>query len=793
MKDFFVSYNSTDRTWAEWVAWVLEEHGYRVIIQAWDFRPGGNFILDMQRATAEAERTVMVLSDAYLQALYTQPEWAAAFKQDPIGRERKLLPIRVSPCQLTGMLAPLVYVDLVGKSEAEAEALLLAALKDRAKPANRPTFTQSDSEPERATSNSVPSGDPNPFEIPYQRNRYFTGRQSVLERLHQQLNHATTAAITQVQAISGLGGIGKTQVAVEYAYRYHYDQSTYDIVFWVKADTEANLTTDFANLAKQLALPVAKGTQDEQIPDVKDWLDKHDNWLLIFDNADTPDWLIPLMPNNPKGKVIITSRATVFDQLGIDTPLALDVLPPEDAINLLFRRTGYGRTAASSVAATDINQELGGLPLALEQASAFMLRRRIGFRTYLNAYRKRGLPQLEQTKAKTGQYPSSVLKTWVINFQAVLEESLAASELLKFSSFLAPNDIPYRILIKGSAHLGKPLKTCLQCEDDDDALLQLSELLEPLSQYSLVRWEPEQPVYSVHRLVQAVVRDGMDSTTQASWIRRAAAAIETVYPGYDFKHWPICAQLLPHWLQVHEHARPTGIESKALGGILNQAGFYLHDQGRYKEAEPLYQEALALRKRLFRYEHPDVATSLNNLALLYRAQGRYREAEPLYQEALALRKRLFRYEHPDVATSLHDLAGFYRAQGSYREAEPLYQEALALTKRLFGYKHPDVATSLNNLALLYRAQGRYREAEPLFQEALDLYKQLLGDEHPYVATGLNNLALLYRDQGRYREAEPLFQEALDLYERLLGDEHPNTTIVRINLDSLERGMNQDQE
>ncbi|HIK43963.1 MAG TPA: toll/interleukin-1 receptor domain-containing protein [Leptolyngbyaceae cyanobacterium M65_K2018_010] len=142
MTDFFISYNKADKAWAEWIAWVLEEHGYTVIIQAWDFRPGGNFILDMQRATAEAQRTILVLSDAYLNGLYTQPEWAAAFKPDPTSTARKLLPIRVAPCNPTGMLAALVYVDLVGKSETEAETLLLEALPDRAKPTSRPRFPQ---------------------------------------------------------------------------------------------------------------------------------------------------------------------------------------------------------------------------------------------------------------------------------------------------------------------------------------------------------------------------------------------------------------------------------------------------------------------------------------------------------------------------------------------------------------------------------------------------------------------------------------------------------------------------
>lgn len=155
-KDFFISYNSADRQWAEWIAYVLEEHGYSVIIQAWDFRPGGNFILDMQKATADAKRTVMVLSDAYLQALYTQPEWAAAFQQDPMGSDRKLLPIRVAPCQPQGMLAAVVYIDFVGKTAEEAEQLLLAALEERAKPTKRPDFPDSTAIPNQPKDTSIP-------------------------------------------------------------------------------------------------------------------------------------------------------------------------------------------------------------------------------------------------------------------------------------------------------------------------------------------------------------------------------------------------------------------------------------------------------------------------------------------------------------------------------------------------------------------------------------------------------------------------------------------------------------
>ncbi|NEQ81057.1 MAG: tetratricopeptide repeat protein, partial [Moorea sp. SIO2I5] len=207
-------------------------------------------------------------------------------------------------------------------------------------------------------------------------------------------------------------------------------------------------------------------------------------------------------------------------------------------------------------------------------------------------------------------------------------------------------------------------------------------------------------------------------------------------------------------------------------------------QGRYQEAEPLYQQALDLRKRLLGEEHPDVATSLNNLAALYSRQGRYQQAEPLYQQALQLFKRLLGEEHLDVATSLNNLAFLYESQGRYQEAEPLYQQALDLRKRLLGEEHPDVATSLNNLAFLYSSQGRYQEAEPLYQQALQLKKRVLGEEHPSVATSLNNLAFLYESQGRYQEAEPLYQQALQLKKRVLGEEHPSVATSLNNLAAL---------
>ena len=238
----------------------------------------------------------------------------------------------------------------------------------------------------------------------------------------------------------------------------------------------------------------------------------------------------------------------------------------------------------------------------------------------------------------------------------------------------------------------------------------------------------------------------------------------------------------PLYMQALElRKRLLGEEHADVANSLNHlAGLYEY-QGRYSEAEPLYAQALALRKRLLGEEHADVANSLNNLAGLYESQGRYSEAERLYMQALELRKRLLGEEHADVATSLHNLAFLYYVQGRYGEAESLYAQALALREHLFGEEHPDVTASLNNLARVYYAQGRYSEAEPMLVQALALRKRLLGEEHPRTAQSLNNLALLYYAQGRYSEAEPMLVQALALRKRLLGEAHPD---VATSLDNL---------
>jgi tetratricopeptide (TPR) repeat protein len=343
----------------------------------------------------------------------------------------------------------------------------------------------------------------------------------------------------------------------------------------------------------------------------------------------------------------------------------------------------------------------------------------------------------------------------------------------------------------------------LSTDDDDQYFLPLEDLKALIQQTEEKRGEKDPSLATLYarmgeiydqRLERGEYRDYQQEQALAiQYFRKAADLQKELGLEEDFASTLSNLAFLYRSQGRYDQAEPLyqqalelrkrllGEEHPYVATSLNNLAFLYHSQGRYAEAEPLYLQALELRKHLLGEEHPYVATSLNNLAVLYRSQGRYAEAEPLYLQALELRKRLLGEDHPYVATSLNTLAGLYKSQGRYAEAEPLYLQALELRKRLLGEDHPYIATSLNDLALLYSSQGRYDQAEPLYLQALKLYKRLLGEDHPYVATSLNNLAGLYKSQGRYEQAEPLYLQALELKERVLGVNHPSTVTTRKNL------------
>jgi TIR domain len=335
-KDFFISYTDKDSNWAEWIAMQLEEARYTTIIQAWDIRPGSNFVAEMDEAAKRAERTLLVLSSAYLGSDSAFAELAAAFRHDPKGKLGKVLPVRIEQCVINGLLKSIVYIDLADLDEPQAcEQLLAGVRRGRAKPATVPFPTSS--EPYMSLDRlAFPGSLPPIWNIPYPQNPLFIGREELLTQLTAILHMGQPTALSQPQAITGLGGIGKTQVALEYAYRYRRE---YQAVLWAQADTREALTLSYLSISALLNLP-EQGEQESAriVTAVKNWLQIHGNWLLILDNADDLTLARDFLPPSMSGHVLITTRAHATGRFA--HRLEVDVLPSEQGMLFLLRRAG---------------------------------------------------------------------------------------------------------------------------------------------------------------------------------------------------------------------------------------------------------------------------------------------------------------------------------------------------------------------------------------------------------------------------------------------------------------------
>ncbi len=604
------------------------------------------------------------------------------------------------------------------------------------------------------------------------RTRYFTGRDDLLARLRQQLIERHRAAL------SGLGGVGKTQTAIAYAVRHRAEYP--DGVLWVTAETMSGLTSGFVEIAATLRLPAADSNDHDQVvTSVLAWLNRTDRWLLILDNVDDRREVQPFVPARGRGDLLITSRESVFPELGIPRALELRDLDGNEAVAFLLARTGRDDADSTDrAAAAELAGELGNLPLALEQAAAYIAETNVAFAAYLSAFRKRRVTLLEKASGLTAH--DTVAVTWAANFEAVEQVSPAAADVLRIGALLAPDAIPFELFFDGAQALGGSIAEALADPDD----LAMAEVLRPLARYSLIRSDATLRTFSVHRLVQEIVWTAVAEAERRTYIERAVCALDAAFPEVEFSTWLQCDRLVPHVIAVARWVALCAVHSDAVGRILNQTGFYLRERGRYKEAEPLCEQAVAIREGMLGPEHIDVATSLNGLANVYSDQGRYVEAQARYERALAIREGALGPDHPEVALSLNGLANVYWYQGRHADAKPLLEGALAIRERALGPDHLDVAVTLNGLANVYWYQGRYAEAQSLYERALAIRERTLGPDHPDVAVSVNNLAGVYWYQGRYAEAQSLYERALAIRERALGPEHPDVALGLNNLASV---------
>ena len=355
--------------------------------------------------------------------------------------------------------------------------------------------------------------------------------------------HLGRVGTAKVQVLSGLGGVGKTQIALEYAYRHFAD---YQKVFWINAATELTIAAGFAQMAELLELPeAASRDQATAVNGAKRWLAEEKDWLLILDNADSPTFVPPYIVANHEGHYLLTSRSDQFDEIGVPAPISVGVLTVEEATEFLLTRTGRSHAEGEERnAAAEVAEELGELPLALEQAGSYIASRKTAFTAYLAAYRSRRLELLSKGRPKTGDYKESVATTWSLNLEAVAAESAASAELLTYSAFLAPDNIPFELIVKGSDFLGGAIEVALKdfYANHDETLVD--ELLYPLTKYSLIEKNAEYRLYSMHRLVQEVIKS--DLGTEEARAKRTALirALELAFPIVSYEYWPLCARLL---------------------------------------------------------------------------------------------------------------------------------------------------------------------------------------------------------------------------------------------------------
>ncbi len=593
-----------------------------------------------------------------------------------------------------------------------------------------------------------------PQNIPSSGTIKFVGRSEELERLHQMLQQNNQVVIA---AIAGMGGVGKTELAIQYAL-LHLLLLTYPgSICWLRA-REEDIGFQVVQFAQtELGL---KPPEDLDLPKQVRWCWRRwreENVLVVLDDVNDYLKVEPYLPPQPSQfKVLITTRL----QLDLPQSLTLDVLGEVAALDLLQQWVEAETINQQLIDAKELCQRLGYLPLALNLVGRYIKKRKISLPEMLRRLEGKGLQHKaldvdKYDRAWTLNVNRGVAAAFELSWEELSENAKQLGCLLSLFA-LAP--IPWSLV--------ESIDTEQDSEDLEDARVELESL-------HLLQVEE---TYRLHQLSREFLREKLEHSELADELKRAFAAAMAVVANQIPEPYSLTRELIfalspsiPHLEEVTKHLT-SYLSNKAVTQPFVGLGWFYESQVFYSQAERLYQECLETTQKRFGNEHPAVATSLNNLAYIYKSQGRYSEAEPLYVQALALRKKLLGEKHTKVAHSINNLAGLYRKQGRYSEAEPLLLESLALRKELLGEKHQQVAMSLDHLAYLYYEQGHYLKAEPLYLQALSI---CCNESHPYRATILNNLALLYETQERYLEAEPLYLKALEMRQRLLGEDHPD--------------------
>lgn len=582
----------------------------------------------------------------------------------------------------------------------------------------------------------------------------------------------------QRTALQGLGGIGKTQIAIETAYcvrEAHPDCS----IFWVPAVDLATFENAYREIGRIIGV---QGIDDEQA-DIKELVkdalsdETAGSWLLIIDNADDFHLffddanLMSYLPFSRKGSLLFTTRnhqAAVRFLSGGD-PIRLQAMDHDEATQLLRSGTAEPQTDDEQ-SIVQLLEHLAYLPLAIKQAAAYMASNLTvtvsKYLRYCQSNDRTMIKLLSRDFDDQGRYESirnPIATTWLISFEQISRDAPLAARYLRFICYLGEKDIPISLFPPA--------------EDE----MERDEAISTLKAYAFISNRDTSDRFEIHRLVRLTMRNWLQQQGQQSQqVTETILHLAEEFPWPRHENRNIWTSYLPHAQSVLGF-RDECTETEALASLQHSIAEVYDLLGKYPEAEQVHRHTLALREGILGREHPDTLCSLNNLSEALREQGQYKEAEQIQRETLALRERVLGPEHPQTLDSMNNLAELFREQEKDDEAEQMNRQTLAIREKVLGREHPDTLDSLNNLALVLKAQGKPEEAEPIIRETLALKEKVLGPEHPRTLDSLNNLALVLKAQGKYEMAETLQREELRLCEKIRGREHPSTLVSMNNV------------
>lgn len=614
------------------------------------------------------------------------------------------------------------------------------------------------------------------------RNQSFFDRPDIFAALARELADCGRVGVTTA-ALSGTGGVGKTQIAVEYAYRHYFDHSDYQCVFWINAESDDSVSDSVSEIAERLALPERLISDERAKSALRVWFETNSSWLLIIDNVDAFERVRWVLQSAYRGAILVTTQRDNLDGYGIGRVISVSPLERQAASRFFLARARL--SAISDTEREEVDKLaglLGYLPLALELAAAFVARHGTAPSAYMEAFNNRVLEMLDASPGVfAGMYDRSVRTAWAVSF-AEVERYPATAHLLEFSAILGAEDIPYEVLTSGARHLRTGVASELRAQGR--GLAALDRLLTPLADYSLIRRNSATRTYSIHRLVREVARERMGIRRQRMRLSRAVKALHESAPPVQYSYWDDWTRLVSHIEVCASQWLDLNMKGSAECVVFGTAGFYLRERAQYGRAERLLTLALDLLRHACGENSPEYATCVLQYALLRRDQGLYDEAEELSRTAVELWSRHEETDPTEASRAYNSLGVLYVTAGRYDEAEVLYRRALTLRENAFpqGHRHYwTVAWSLSNWAELCVFKGDLARAKALYDRSLKVREESQGLRHPYVAWDLHGLAAIRRQQGDYKGAEVLLRRALALRQEWLGDDHPDvaTSLMRL--------------